>query len=222
MDKNKEFDRKALFEKYKGLIYSIAKRFCGRGEDIFELFQIGCVGFLKAVNGFDESFNTQFSTYAVPYIAGEIKRHFRDGGQIKVSRNLKRIYIKSNEVKERYVKQYGCEPSVSYIAEKTGEKAEDVAQAFLALMPVSSIYDDDGKIRGEVMEKQTGFAESVCEKLSVEQAMKRLQTNLFEVIEKRYFQHMTQGEIAKQMNTSQAQVSRMEKKALSILRAELF
>lgn len=220
MDKNINVDREELFEKYKGLIYSIAKRFYGRGTDFEELFQIGCVGFLKAVNGFDESFNTQFSTYAVPFITGELKKHFRDDGRIKVSRSIKSIYIRACKVKDDYIKKHGFEPTVSYIAEKIGENIENVAEAFLAAAPISSIYEEDGSLKNSVLKIETS-QESLCEKLSLKQALDKLSPKLYEVIEKRYFSHMTQSQTAEILGTNQVQISRLEKKALLYLLGEL-
>ena len=219
--KTKKIDRSELFEQHKGLIYGIARKFLGRGMDLEELFLIGFVGFLKAVNGFDESFNTKFSTYAVPYIAGEIKRSFRDGGQIKVSRLTKSLYIKICRQKDKFIKEYGTEPTVNQLAESLGEKKEDIAQAILAATPVSSIYDDEGKINPAVLKIEAVTQENICEKLSLSQALLNMPANLYDVIEKRYFKHMTQAQVAGLIGTNQVQVSRLEKKALAFLRNEL-
>lgn len=210
-----------LFEKYKGLIISIAKRFGGRGVSMEELFQIGCVGFLKAVNGFDKNFGTQFSTYAVPYITGEIKRFFRDNGQIKVSRAVKSLYIKICAVRDRYVKEFGDEPSVTKIAELLGEDRESVASAILAGASVSSIYGEDGKINEEILKIGSEEQSEICERITLNEAINSLSPKLKNIIEKRYFLQMTQAQIAEEMNTSQVQISRLEKKAIMMLRERI-
>ena len=217
MNDNKEM----LFEKYKGLILSIAKRFCGRGVSMAELFQIGCVGFLKAAEGFDPSFGTQFSTYAVPYITGELRRFFRDDGQVKVSRTIKTLYMKICAFREKYIKEYGDEPSVAVIADILDTDCESVASAILAGSSVSSIYDENGKINESVLKMESGDQNEICEKISLNEAMTSLSPRLREIIEKRYFMHMTQSQIAEEIGTSQVQVSRLEKKALTQLRKEL-
>lgn len=217
MDNLKEC-KEQLFESHKGLIISIAKRFSGRGVGMDELFQIGCVGFLKAADGYDESFGTKFSTYAVPFIAGEIKKFFRDDGQIKVSRSVKSLYIKICVVKESYIKKHGREPQVSEISEQLGVGDEDIWQAMLSMSPVCSIYNEDGAVCDAVLKIEENVSESICEKLSLDTALKALPPLLYQVVEKRYFMHMTQSQVAEILNTSQVQISRFEKKALGLLR----
>ncbi len=210
-----------LFEQYKGLIISIAKRFIGRGVGMDDLFQIGCVGFLKAAEGFDESFGTQFSTYAVPYITGELKRFFRDNGQVKVSRSIASLNIKICAVRDRYVKEFGDEPSVGEISEILKEDRENVASAILAGASVLSIYDSDGKINDEILKIASEEQSEICDRLSLSDAINSLAPNLKNIIIKRYFKQMTQTQIADELNLSQVQISRLEKKAISMLKKKL-
>lgn len=221
MDKILTEEKEKLFESHRGLILSIAKRFSGRGVGMDELFQIGCVGFLKAAEGFDKNFGTKFSTYAVPFIVGEIKKFFRDDGQVKVSRSVKSLYFKICSVREGYVKKHGSEPQISEIADELGIDRESVTQALLSQSQVFSIYDESGKINDSVLMAADEPAEDICDKISIHQAIKRLPPHLMFVVEKRYFMHMTQSSVAEALDTSQVQVSRFEKKALELLRSFL-
>ena len=207
-----------LFNAHKGLILSIVKRFTGRGVSTEELFQIGCVGFLKAARGYKKEYGTKLSTYAVPFIMGEIKKFFRDDGQIKVSRSVKALYLKICTVKEAYIKQFGTEPDVLYIAEKLDVSPEDVWQAVLSMSGVASIYDEDGKVTDSVLKVLDNSQENICDRISIEEALKKLPPLLFDVIQKRYFLNMTQSQVAKILNTGQVQISRLEKRAVLILK----
>lgn len=210
-----------LFESHKGLIISIAKRFTGRGVSMEELFQIGCVGFLKAAEGFDFDYGTKFSTYAVPFITGELKRFFRDDGQIKVSRSIKTLYIKICAVRDSYIKNNGKEPCVSELAKLLETDEESISQAMLCANAVSSIYGEDGKISPAVLKIEDTGPDSICDRISLGEAMDSLSPKLRSVVEKRFFMHMTQAQVAKELDTSQVQVSRFEKKALAQLREAL-
>ena len=214
-------EKEDLFNSHKGLILSIAKRFSGRGVSIEELFQIGCVGFLKAVDGYETNYGTKLSTYAVPFIMGEIKKFFRDDGQIKVSRSVKTLYLKICAIKDSYIKQYGAEPEMSYIAQMLDVKTEDVWQAVLSMSQVTSIYDEDGKVCDSVLKVLDNSQENICDRISIKNALEKLPPNLFEVIKKRYFLNMTQNQVAKTLNTNQVQVSRLEKKAILALKGML-
>ncbi len=217
----KKNEKEALFNAHKGLILSIAKRFSGRGVSIEELFQIGCVGFLKATAGYEKNYGTKLSTYAVPFIMGEIKKFFRDDGQIKVSRSVKTLYLKICAVKDGYIKQYGTEPDVSYIAQIQKVSPEDVWQALLSMSHVSSIYDEDGRVTDTVLKVSDNSQENICDRISIEEALKKLPPMLLAVIQKRYFLNMTQSQTAKILNTNQVQISRLEKKAIALLKGML-
>lgn len=210
--------KELLFESHRGLILSIAKRFLGRGVSMEELFQIGCVGFLKAEAGYDKNFGTKLSTYAVPFIIGEIKRFLRDDGQIKVSRSVKSLYFKICGVRDKHIKDHGKEPQISQIAEELGVDMESVSQALLAQSQVFSIYDESGKVNDSVFNIKEDSSEDICDKISLEQAIKKLPEMFYQVIEKRYFMNMSQVQVAKEMGTSQVQISRFEKKAIELLR----
>ncbi len=217
---NIKAENELLFETHRGLIISVAKRFSGRGIDTEELFQLGCVGFLKAAKGYDKSFNTKFTTYAVPFIAGEIRRFFRDDGQIKISRSVKNLYFKICAAREAYIKKHGEEPSINALSEILGEDKESISYALLSSNSVSSIYTDDGSINDSVL-KIEDKEENTIDKITLEDAMSSLPEKYKDIIIKRYTLNMTQADVAKTLNTSQVQISRFEKKALSLLRQRL-
>lgn len=217
---NIKAENELLFETHRGLIISVAKRFSGRGIDTEELFQLGCVGFLKAAKGYDKSFNTKFTTYAVPFIAGEIRRFFRDDGQIKISRSVKNLYFKVCAAREAYIKKHGEEPGINALSEILGEDKESISYALLSSNSVSSIYTDDGSINDSVL-KIEDKEENTIDKITLEDAMSSLPEKYKDIIIKRYTLNMTQADVAKTLNTSQVQISRFEKKALSLLRQSL-
>lgn len=203
-----------------GLIWSVAKRFIGRGTDSDDLYQLGCLGFLKAVDGFNLEYGTQFSTYAVPKIAGEIRRFLRDDGAVKVSRSIKEQAATIKTVRSNLTASLGREPSVLEIAQASGFSAEEIAIAETATAATESINRETGEdgFSLEDILTDTESEEILVEKISLKQAISRLPERESVVINLRYFHGLTQERIAKVLNVSQVQVSRIEKKALSDLR----
>ncbi len=210
----------ALVEENSGLIWSVAKRFIGRGTEADDLYQLGCLGFLKAVEGFDLEFGTQFSTYAVPKIAGEIRRFLRDDGAVKVSRGLKEQAATIKAVRHRLTGALGREPTVNEISRQTGFSPEEIAMAETATAATESIQretGDEGFSLEDVL-TDTESEERMVEKIALRQAIDRLPEREGMVIKLRYFHALTQERVAKVLQVSQVQVSRIEKKALGILR----
>ena len=206
-----------------GLIWSVAKRFLGRGADAEDLYQLGCLGFLKAVDGFDPEFGTQFSTYAVPKISGEIRRFLRDDGAIKVSRSLKERSATIRQVRARLSSALGREPSLRELSEHTGYTPEEIAAAEAAVMEVESIHRECGE-EGFTLENiltDTESEERLLEKIALRQAISELPERERTVIQLRYFHGLTQDRIARVLGVSQVQVSRIEKKAIGILREKI-
>lgn len=205
-----------LVTENSGLIWSVAKRFIGRGVETDDLYQLGCVGFLKAIEGFDLEFGTQFSTYAVPKIAGEIRRFLRDDGAVKVSRTIKEQAVVIKTVTNQLTISLGREPTVSEIAEKTGFSPEQIAVAETATAATESIQRETGEdgFSLENILTDTESEEKMVEKISLRQAIARLTEREAQVIQLRYFHGLTQERVSKVLNVSQVQVSRIEKKAL--------
>lgn len=216
-------DQKAvedLVEENTGLIWSVAKRFLGRGTEADDLYQLGCLGFLKAVEGFDLEYGTQFSTYAVPKIAGEIRRFLRDDGVIKVSRSLKEQAATIKAARNRLTHALGREPTIQEISRQTGFSAEEIAMAETATAATESIQRETGD-EGFTLENvltDTESEERMLEKIALRQAIAHLPEREGMVIKLRYFHSLTQERVAKVLQVSQVQVSRIEKKALGILR----
>lgn len=209
-----------LVEENAGLIWSVARRFTGRGVEMDDLYQLGCLGFLKAVEGFDPEFGTRFSTYAVPKIAGEIRRFLRDDGAIKVSRSIKEQATQIRSVRNRLTNVYGREPTVAEISKHSGISPEDIAMAELATQEVESIQKETGT-EGFTLENvltDTDSEEKMLEKLALRQAISQLPERDRTVIDLRYFHGLTQDRIARFLGVSQVQVSRIEKKAIARLR----
>lgn len=215
-----ECARTQLVTENTGLIWSVARRFTGRGTEAEDLFQLGCLGFLKAVDGFDLNFGTQFSTYAVPKIAGEIRRFLRDDGTVKVSRGIKERAAAIKSVRHHLVGALGREPTVQEIAEHSGFTVEEIAVAESATASIESIQQPTGEdgFSLENILTDTESEESMLEKLSLRQAVDRLPEREGMVIRLRYFHGLTQERVSKVLSVSQVQVSRIEKKALSKLR----
>lgn len=206
-----------------GLIWSVAKRFLGRGAEAEDLYQLGCLGFLKAVEGFDLAFGTQFSTYAVPKIAGEIRRFLRDDGAIKVSRSLKERSVAIRQMRSRLSSALCREPSVQELADHLGLTAEEIALAETATMEVESINRECGE-EGFTLENiltDTESEERMLEKIALRQAISELPEREKCVISLRYFHGLTQDRAAKVLGVSQVQVSRIEKKAIGLLRDKI-
>ena len=204
-----------------GLIWSVAKRFLGRGTDADDLYQLGCLGFLKAVDGFDPNFGTKFSTYAVPKISGEIRRFLRDDGAIKVTRSLKEQAITIKLARNRLTLQLGREPLISELMEETGFGAEDIALAESATAATESINKESGEDGFTLQHilSDSDSEEAMVERISLKQAVQQLPERERMVIKLRYFHGLTQQKVSALLGVSQVQVSRIEKKTLSILRS---
>ena len=210
----------ALVEENSGLIWSVARRFLGRGAEADDLYQLGCLGFLKAVEGFDLDYGTQFSTYAVPKIAGEIRRFLRDDGAVKVSRSLKEQAATIKSVRSRLTTALGREPTIQEISRQTGFSPEEIAMAETATAATESIHRETGD-EGFTLENiltDTESEERMVEKIALQQAIEGLPEREKMVIQLRYFHSLTQQRVAKVMDVSQVQVSRIEKKAIAMLR----
>ncbi len=213
-----------------GLVWSIARRFVNRGYDLEELYQIGCIGLLKACDRFESRYGVQFSTYAVPLIAGEIKRFLRDNGAIKVSRILKQNGYQISKAKEALLHKYGREATLDELASYTGLCVEDIVMATEANREVESIQQTicgkDGTqvslVERLVDEAQSEVAaENIMNRILVGQAMEKLGEMEQELIRLRFFEDKTQTEVAKVLGISQVQVSRLEKKILVQMRQNL-
>lgn len=210
----------ALVTENSGLIWSVARRFLGRGVEGDDLYQLGCLGFLKAVDGFDLEYGTQFSTYAVPKISGEIRRFLRDDGAIKVSRTIKEQAATIKMVRNNLTNSLGREPTITEISEKTGFTAEEIALAETATAATESIQRETGEdgFSLEDVLTDTQTEDVLVEQISLRQAICNLQERERMVIQLRYFHGLTQERVARILDVSQVQVSRIEKKALSNLR----
>ena len=206
----------ALITENGGLIWSIARRYTGRGTELEDLYQIGCVGFLKAVEGFDLSFGTQFSTYAVPKISGEIRRFLRDDGAVKVSRGLKEQAAAIRTARNHLTNALGREPSIQEISRQTGLTPEEIALAETATAATESIQNEssDTGFSLEDVLTDTESEERMVEKIALNQALMQIPEREALVIKLRFFHGLTQQRVAKILEVSQVQVSRIEKKAL--------
>ena len=216
--------REVLVEKNLGLVHHIVKRFAGRGYDPEDLFQIGSIGLMKAIDKFDLSYDVKFSTYAVPMIAGEIKRFLRDDGVVKVSRSLKENGFKVRQAAQQIEKQSGREATLAQISELTGISVEDIVMAMDATVEVESIYKSVYQSDGNEIYMVDRLAsgkdenETVLNHMLLEQLLAGLNGEEKELIALRYFQDKTQVEVAKQLGISQVQVSRLEKRILLRMR----
>lgn len=230
LEKAHEGDKQArdtLAEENMGLVWSIARRFQNRGVELEDLFQIGSIGLLKAIDKFDCSYDVKFSTYAVPMIMGEIKRFLRDEGILKVSRSLKEIAVRIYEVRENLEKQWQREPTMEEIAQETGISMEDLLMAMEANAQIESlsqvIYQGDGNDISlmDKLEERESSSEKTVNRLFLEEILGKLDREDRELIFQRYFQDKTQSAIAKEMGVSQVQISRREKKILKEIREKL-
>ena len=218
-----ETARELLLEENSGLVWAVVRRFLGRGVETDDLYQLGCLGFLKAVDGFDPEFGTQFSTYAVPKIAGEIRRFLRDDGAVKVSRGIKERAATIKTARSQLIGELGREPTVSEIADRTGITPEDIAMAEMATANIESIHQQTGE-EGFTLESvltDTKSEDTMLEKIALDQAISCLSEREGTVIRLRYFHGLTQERTAKVLQVSQVQVSRIEKKALGHLKTLL-
>lgn len=216
-----------LIEENTGLVWSVARRFLGRGYEAEDLFQIGCIGLIKAVRKFDMSFGVRFSTYAVPMIMGEIKRFIRDDGMIKVSRSIKELAIRALGVKEAMIRESGAEPTVKEIAKRLGVSAEELAAAMEAGARPESIDaaptgdTQGGKALVDRLECKTDYENEIVNRILVRRLISEFDERERRVIILRYYKQKTQSAIAEMLGISQVQVSRIEKKALGIMRERL-
>ncbi len=203
-----------------GLIWSVTRRFIGRGVESDDLYQLGCLGFLKAVDGFDLQYGTQFSTYAVPKIAGEIRRFIRDDGAVKVSRSIKEQAAQINVKRNKLIGLLGREPTIQELSAQTGIPTEEIAMIETAMSGVESIQQgnsDDGFTLESIL-TDTESEERMVEKIALRQAITQLSERERNVIHLRYFHGLTQARTAKILSVSQVQISRIEKKAIFRLR----
>ena len=210
-----------LIEENAGLIWSIVRRYYGRGAEPEDLYQLGCLGFLKAVRGFDPAFGCQFSTYAVPKIAGEIRRFLRDDGAVKVSRGQKEQALAIHRARNQLTAQLGREPTLSELAQVTGLTPEDIASADLATAAVVSLQAESGETGLALEGMVASPEEDLVERVALRTAIDRLPQQQRMLILLRYYKGLTQDKTAKILGVSQVQVSRLEKKAIQFLRQEL-
>ena len=208
-----------------GLTWSIVKRFTNRGYETEDLYQIGCMGFIKAIKRFDTTFDVKISTYAVPYILGEIKRFIRDDGLIKVSRSIKELGIKIREIEKEYMQKEGKEININTLAEILKVSKEEIAVALDSSRTIESINDDtnDENKASKIETISTGEDEAtkIVDKLSINELIQDLETREKEIIILRYYKEKTQTEVAKILGITQVQVSRLEKRILSTMRTKL-
>jgi len=216
-----------IVEENVGLVRSVVKRFLNRGHEADDLFQIGCIGLIKAIQKFDLGFNVKFSTYAVPMIMGEIKRFIRDDGIIKVSRSLKELAIKAMSLQESSRKESEREPTIKELAEKLGVTPEELAMALDAGMKPESLnatpLDDgkDGKSLIDRIESGIDHESEIVNRILVRELLNNFGEREQKIIILRYFKQKTQSQIAAQLGISQVQVSRIEKKVLNAMREQV-
>lgn len=216
-----------LLKENSGLIWSIVKKFSNRGYELEDLYQIGCIGFVKAVQKFDESYNVKLSTYAVPIIIGEIKRFLRDDGLIKVSRSLKELSNKAFYIKEKLSAELNREPTINEIAEKLNVLPEEIIMAFESAATAESLYDnithdeDDSKLLIDRIGENNSNEFCIEDKLALRMIINNLKYREKQIIFLRYFKDMTQTQVANILGISQVQVSRIEKKILQKMRESL-
>ena len=219
--------RETLVEENMGLVYTIVRRFAGRGHEMEDLIQIGSIGLIKAIDKFNSAFDVKFSTYAVPMIAGEIKRFLRDDGMIKVSRSLKETAGKAYMVKEALEKKYGREPSLEEISEELGASREDIVLAMESAAEVESlhktIYQGDGNAISlmDKLEEQGNPNEELLNHMVLNDVIQTLHEEERMLIRLRYFEDKTQMEVARALGMSQVQVSRYDKKILKKMRGRI-
>ncbi len=216
-------DREAagrMIEENAGLIWSIARRYFGRGVEPDDLYQLGCLGFLKAIDGFDEGYGTQFSTYAVPKISGEIRRFIRDDGVVKVSRSIKERAVIIRTARKDLEQELGRDPTVSEVALRTGITPEDIAIAETATIPTESLQQETGE-EGFSLEQVLGDwtqEEKLVEHVALRQAIERRPERERQVVFLRFYHGLTQDRVSRILQVSQVQVSRLERRAVKRLR----
>lgn len=209
-----------LVEENAGLIWSVARRYFGRGVEPDDLYQLGCVGFLKAIEGFDLSYGTQFSTYAVPKISGEIRRFLRDDGVVKVSRSVKEQAAKIRQARLLLEQRIGREPKMSELSAETGLSPEEIAFAETATGPADSIQRESGEdgFTLEMVLGDFGAEDKMVEHVALRAAIEKLPEREKQVIGLRYYHGMTQQDSARVLHVSQVQISRLERRAVDMLR----
>ena len=227
MDNGDKQAREEFIQGNLRLVLSIIKRFSNSDENADDLFQIGCIGLIKSLDNFDRSLQVKFSTYAVPMIAGEIKRYLRDNGSIRVSRSLKDIAYKAIYAKEQYVRNNLKEPTIADIAKEIGVSEEEVVEALDAIQNPVSLYDpvyneggDTLYVMDQISDKKNK-EENWIEEISLAEAVKKLSVREKNIIDLRFFRGKTQVEVAEELCISQAQVSRLEKQAIKSMRKYL-
>lgn len=222
-------DMTKLIENNNGLIWSIVRRFNGRGYDVEDLYQIGCIGLIKAIQRFDTSFEVRLSTYAVPYILGEIKRHIRDDGPIKVSRSIKELNIKILEIQKEYFNKNGKDISLEEISKVLKVTKEEITMALDSSNPVDSI--EDAKYRDNKTDKTVSILEristgrdeqtEITNKIVIKNLISELKEQEKEIIMLRYYKQKTQMQVSKILGITQVQVSRIERKILNNMKRKL-
>ena len=219
-------DKEQLISQNIGLVHFVIKRFLNRGQDMEELFQVGCVGLCKAVEGFKEELELQFSTYAVPVILGEVKRFVRDNTQVHISRGVKEQGVKLHYAREQYEASFHREPTIMELADMTGIKTEDVLLAMEAMRPVESLdtfvnEEEPGIRKVDLLRSSDNAQEQVLNHILCEEAFKHMTAKEQQLVHLRYFENLTQSQVAELLEMTQVQVSRMEKKILLRLREEM-
>ena len=222
-------DMTKLVEDNNGLIWSIVKRFTGRGYDIEDLYQIACIGFIKSIQRFDTSFEVRLSTYAVPYILGEIKRYIRDDGPIKISRSIKELNIKILELQKEYMNKYAREITLEEISKELRITKEEITMALDSAKPVDSI--ESSKYRDSKTDKTISILENIStgkdeqteitNRIVIKNLINELDKEEKEIIMLRYYKHKTQVQVSKILGITQVQVSRLERKILNEMRRKL-
>lgn len=215
-----------LIEKNKSLIWSIIRRFKDRGVETDDLYQIGVLGFIKSIKKFDTTFDVKLSTYAVPYIMGEVKRHIRDDGPIKISRSIKDLGKKAMEIQREHLRKTGQDISIVEVAKKLRVSKEEIAFALDSFNPVESIYNsttdqEDGPTLIDTISSNIDEQSEIVNKLSLEQLIENLNGEEKQIIMLRYYKGRTQSEVAKILKTSQVQISRIEKRILEKMKVKL-
>lgn len=218
-----------LIQDNNGLIWSIVRRFSGRGHDTEDLYQIGCIGFIKAIQRFDTSFEVRLSTYAVPYILGEIKRYIRDDGPIKISRSIKELNAKIKEVQKQYLIKYGKDISLEELAKELRTSKEEIAMAMDSTRPVDSI--EEASYRDSKTDKTVSILEKIStgkdeqteitNRITIKNMINDLDDREKEIILLRYYKQKTQMQVSKILGITQVQVSRIERKVLDNMKRKL-
>ena len=226
----KEGDRKAreqVATENLGLVWSVVRRFAGRGHELEDLYQIGCIGLMKCIDKFDPAYDVKFSTYAVPMIMGEVKRFLRDDGMVKVSRSLKETAYKVYSVREQMMNEHGIEPTLEELASSLEIEKEDIVLALEASSEVESIYktiyqnDGNSIYLIDKLVSSEDESQQIVDQLALEELLGQLEEKERSIIRMRYFEDKTQTEIAGLLGISQVQVSRIEKKVLTKMREQM-